>query len=130
MTPTLAQDISGTGRPGTDRPNIIGNPKLDDPSATRGWWDPKAFAVPAKGTFGNAGTGSLIGPGFNSADISMMKRVRFDESRSIQFRWEIFNALNHANFYGMNSVSDNLRFGTTGFALAPRQMQLGLKFLY
>lgn len=58
-TPTIAGDPAGT-LVNNQRPNLVGNPELPDPSPAR-WFDPAAFAVPASGTFGNAGRNSLRG---------------------------------------------------------------------
>src|SRR5262249_37562559 len=66
-TPTLSTDNSGLGRR-QDRPDIVGNPKLDKPNPTTGWWDKNAFRIPPRGSVGNAGKGSLVGPGYNGTD--------------------------------------------------------------
>jgi hypothetical protein len=130
-TPTMSQDLSGTGRPGTWRPNLIANPIVDGGSPVTGFWNRSAFATPAAGTFGNAGVGTLTNPGYSNIDISLMKRFVFAEERNLQFRWEVFNAFNHANFLQPRNVVDSpATFGTVGFAQPSRQMQLGLKFTF
>jgi len=50
---------------------------------------------------GNAGRNILIGPGVTSLDFSVFKNIpirRISERFNIQFRAEVFNLLNHANF--------------------------------
>jgi outer membrane receptor protein involved in Fe transport len=50
---------------------------------------------------GNAGRNILIGPGLTSLDFSLFKNnyiKRISERFNVQFRAEIFNILNHANF--------------------------------
>jgi hypothetical protein len=50
---------------------------------------------------GNAGRNILIGPGTSNLDLSVFKNnyiKRISENFNVQFRAEIFNILNHANF--------------------------------
>ncbi len=130
QTPTLAQNISGRGR-NADRPNIVGNPKLENPNPRTGWWNRAAFALPAPGTFGNAARGSIIGPGYFGTDAALMKRFVISEEKSFQFRWEMFNVFNQVNFFPSNQLNfDSPTFGTIGIALPSRQMQAGLKFIF
>jgi hypothetical protein len=129
LTPTLSANISGNGR-SADRPNVVGDWRLDNPHPTTGWFNRAAFATPAAGSVGNAGKGILTGPGYAGVDFSLMKRFYIGESRNLQFRAEVFNALNQANFFPVTTVSDAATFGTTGTALDSRQIQFGLKFNY
>ncbi len=131
LTPGLSGDLSGRGTR-TDRPNLVGKPsrgKNADPKT--GWWDRSAFQLPERGSFGNAGRGSVIGPAFVATDLSIMKRFRVSESKDVQFRWETFNAFNQVNFYPQSGASlnfDSPAFGTIGNAIDGRQMQAALKF--
>jgi len=131
LTPTLNANISGFGR-GSDRPNVIGDWRAADPHPTLGWFNRTAFVAPTPGVgvVGNAGKGILTGPGYSGMDISLMKRFYVQEGKNVQFRLEVFNALNHANFFPVTTVADTATFGTTGTALDNRQIQLGLKFNY
>jgi hypothetical protein len=129
LTPTLSVDNSGLGRR-QDRPDIVGNPKLDNPSPTTGWWNPAAFQMPAKGSVGNAGKGSLVGPGYSGTDISLLKRLAVRENQNLQLRIEVFNVLNQANFYPVSTSYGPATFGTVGTALDSRQIQIGLKYMF
>ena len=82
------------------------------------------------GRVGNAGKGILTGPGYSGTDFSLMKRFSVGENKSLQFRAEVFDATNHANFFPVTTVADSATFGTTGSALDNRQIQFGLKFVY
>ncbi|MBI4475335.1 MAG: carboxypeptidase regulatory-like domain-containing protein [Acidobacteria bacterium] len=128
-TPGLSIDNSGLGRR-NDRPDIVGDWSKDSPHPTQGWWNRSAFVIPPRGSVGNAGKGSLIGPSYAAADLSALKRFQVEEGKSLQFRFEIFNALNHANFYPLSTTFDSSNFGTTGVAYDGRQIQLGLKYLF
>jgi hypothetical protein len=130
VTPTVSQDFSGSTRR-ADRPNLVGDPKLGSKADPRtGWWNRAAFTLPERGTFGNAGTGILEGPGYISSDVALMKRFNLDEEKAFQFRWEIFNVFNHANFFVPDARFDSAAFGTIGSAFDGRQMQAALKFIF
>ena len=58
--------------------------------------NPAAFATPAPGTFGNLQRGSLKGPMFSQVDMVISKH--FGGARNFEFRAEIFNLFNTANF--------------------------------
>ncbi len=131
VTPTVAGDFSLRGSR-RDRPNIIGNPSLGSAANAKTWWNKAAFALPEPGTFGNAGPGSLTGPGYFASDLSLMKKITLTENKDMQFRWEIFNLFNQTNFGPEPPVANfsSSTFGTIGSALPSRQMQLALKFTF
>ena len=82
--------------------------------------------------FGSAGRNTIIGPGLFTWDMGVSKNTRFGhEGRyNVQFRWEVFNLANHANFNQPNRTVNvaSPRFGTITSADRAREMQLGLKF--
>jgi hypothetical protein len=111
------------------RPNLIGDPSISNRSPSL-WFNPSAFASPGPYLFGNSGIGILTGPGSQVANLSLNKKFNFTERRYVQFRWEAFNAFNHANYGSPNTTIGQ---GTTGrifSAGAARQMQLGLKVVF
>ncbi len=89
--------------------------------------------------FGSYGRNTIIGPSFNNTDFSIIKRIKIGENKIIEFRWEVFDLLNHANFgqpgrtaqVGSTSfgVITNTRF-STGDSGSSRQMQFALKFKF
>ena len=61
--------------------------------------NPAAFATPKPGTYGNLERGSLHGPGFNQVDLVLAKHFPFGATtRNAEFRIEIFNVFDRANF--------------------------------
>jgi hypothetical protein len=90
----------------TRRPNLIAgaNPYLGN---DRNFLNPEAFAAPAAGTFGDLPRNALKGPSFSQVDIILNKRFRFTERYNLEFRTEIFNVFNRANFANPASTINN-----------------------
>jgi Carboxypeptidase regulatory-like domain/TonB dependent receptor/TonB-dependent Receptor Plug Domain len=82
------------------RPNLVTGVSLI-PAGGRTpdlWFNPAAFAPPELGFRGTAGRNILSGPNFRSVDASLIKIFPIDDKRSLQFRFEVFNLFNRANF--------------------------------
>jgi hypothetical protein len=127
-------DNSGTGRSilgfgANDRPNLVGNPELSNPTTTQ-WFNTAAFAFPAPGTFGNAGRNILDGPGYQTVNLSLMKNTALSERLNLQFRAEAFNLFNHPNFNLPDNFLGSPTFGRITSARDPRHIQFGLKLLF
>lgn len=60
--------------------------------------NPAAFTSPQPGTFGNVPRNALRGPNFQQFDLVFNKRFKFSETTNLEFRTEIFNVFNRANF--------------------------------
>lgn len=128
FTPQLSIDNSGTGSL-TDRPNIVGDPEPDNKGPDQ-WFDPKAFAIPVAGAFGDAGRNILIGPSFKSFDLGLFKQFQLSEGHRIQLRGEFFNVFNHPNFNLPNRFIDQAAAGKVATARTSRQVQLALKYIF
>ncbi len=66
---------------------------------------------------GNAGRNIIIGPGLTNVDLSFFKNnhiKRISENFNVQFRAEIFNILNHANFAPPTTPDNTDIFDGTG----------------
>jgi len=128
ISPVLGFDNSNTGN-FQDRPDTIGNPN-DGPNSVTEWFNTGAFALPAPFTFGNTGRNTIDGPGIKTFDFSLFKNFSFSESKSLQFRAEFFNLLNHPNFDPPGVVFGTPSFGVIGGAADPREIQFALKFVF
>jgi hypothetical protein len=119
----------------TDRANLVGNP-YDVPGGQRvgAWLNTAAFQPNAPFTFGSLGRNALIGPGFANIDCSLSKQARpftvKDKPVDMQFRWEVFNILNHPNFGFPGATVGTPTFGQLTLAAPGRKMQAGLKFIF
>jgi hypothetical protein len=91
------------------------------------------FSLPAVGSPGTADRRFFYGPGLDNWDIALLKETHFTEAKLLEFRMETFNTLNHAQFFGANSVDGNSNdstFGQVISAMAPRLMQAALGFRF
>lgn len=127
-------DNSNTGQSilgfvGNDRPNVLRSPSTSNQSPDR-WFDTRAFALPAFGTFGNAGRNILSGPAYQSINASLVKNTHIAERAELQFRVEAFNLLNRANFDLPDIFFGSPTFGVIQSAQSPRRIQFGAKFLW
>jgi hypothetical protein len=103
---------------------------------------PPSGQVYCSNLFGNAGRNSVIGPKLVNFDMSLVKNThvpRISETFNVQFRVEVFNIFNHANFNSPtanNGVFDgsggpvNGAGRVTSTATTSRQMQLALKLIW
>ena len=64
----------------------------------RVYLNPAAFSIPQAGTFGNMGRNALAGPSLSQFDLTLHKRIKITERVNLQFRGEIYNLFNKANF--------------------------------
>ncbi len=105
------------------------------------WFNPNAFLAPANtpangGFYGNVGRDTLIGPSLATWDFSVLKDIPIRERLNLQFRAEIFNLLNRANFNLPNAVVftpsgvSPTAGAITSTSTASRQVQFGLKLLW
>jgi hypothetical protein len=60
--------------------------------------NPAALSIPQPGTFGNMGRNALAGPGLSQFDLTLHKRMVLTEKVNLQFRAELYNLFNRANF--------------------------------
>lgn len=94
------------------RPNLIPgvSPYLNN---DRNLINPAAFAIPAPGTFGDLPRNALRGPNFQQVDFIFNKRFPITETVRLEFRTEVFNVFNRANF-ALPSSALNVGLPTLG----------------
>jgi hypothetical protein len=137
FTPQLSYNPSNNGdtrnpvRPFRN-PNFTGPVVLGTPAQ---WFNPNAFLQPPpnSGFYGDVGRDTFIGPGLATWDFSVLKDIKFRESVGLQFRAELFNLLNRANFNTPNLIvfTPSGVSGTAGAitstSTTSRQVQFALK---
>jgi hypothetical protein len=119
---------------GNNRPDQISDPELpgEDRTLAR-YFNTAAFVAPATNSFrfGNAGRGTIRGPGFSNLDFSIFKTFKFKERYAFQLRGEFFNLPNHPSFGNPNTQLGSATFGSINTAAsAPRQVQLAAKLTF
>jgi hypothetical protein len=140
FTPQLSYNPSNNGdtrnpvRPFVN-PNFQGSVILGKPGQ---WFNPNAFLAPPpnSGFYGNLRRDTLVGPGLATWDFSTVKDTSLHERLTLQFRAEIFNLLNRANFNTPNLIvfTPTGVSGTAGAisstSTTARQVQFGVKVLW
>ena len=131
-----------------NRPDQVGDPNRAGPVAAnpgcaaptqvhtlKNWFNPCAFMEAAAGKLGNAGRTPVQGPRFVNTDFSAIKDFLLPyENLKLQFRAEIFNLFNHAQFYlpgtaatGMQDITAPSFGVANGTVNNPRVVQFALR---
>ncbi|HEY2844572.1 MAG TPA: hypothetical protein VGJ09_13015, partial [Bryobacteraceae bacterium] len=118
-----ASNAGGAGVVGTVRANATGLP-IDSGS---GYFNPAAFTVPLSG-FGDAGRGTIPGPGTFSMNLQLARQVQLSERKSIEFNVSATNLLNHVNISGFGTVVNSLNYGLATSAGGMRTVQATIRF--
>ena len=152
FTPTLSGNRSRSqvkGSSALDRPDLIAGRSPDDIvlGGPNQYFDPTAFAIPEVGVLGTSARNLLQGPGGANVDISLAKEFPLPglgEGDRLEFRTEVFNIFNRANFYipiggAVVYTADQTRQNTTPLSTAgtidrtlgsARQIQFALKLIF
>ena len=86
-----------------------------------------AFGPPAAGTYSTLKPNAFYGPSRLQNDLGVSKNFNIGQRR-LQFRWEVFNVTNHANFNNPTTGLNSSNFGRILSAQDPRIMQFAFKF--
>jgi len=132
ITVTSGKDQANTGG-GFDRPNATGvDPVLPrDQQNTQRFFNTAAYVLQPFGSFGNVGRNTLIGPRILNWDFSTHKDFNITERQRVEFRWELFNFMNHPNWGNPNTSVTSSAFGSiSGTRTSMRQMQFALKYVF
>ena len=81
------------------RPDVVAgvNPLIQG-ADKRFYLNPAAFSIPVPGTFGNMGRNALHGPALSQVDFTLQKQFPVTEKVNVEFRAELYNIFNRANF--------------------------------
>ena len=97
-----------TGGPitlGVDTPNLVGPVHTTDPRKTGGFYfSSSAFGPATIGQEGTANRRFFHGPGINNWDMALVKSTQLMERVNLQFRAELYNVFNHAQFLTPNGI--------------------------
>jgi len=100
--PTNSGDSKNPVRPFLN-PDFTGNVIVGTPNE---WFNPAAFIAPPStgGFYGNIGRETFTGPGLATWDFALHKDTKLTERLGLEFRAEVFNMLNRANFNMPNLI--------------------------
>jgi hypothetical protein len=130
FTVNLGTDRANVGLGPAQRPDASCDPNAMAPGTPQQWFDTKCFSLPAPFTFGNSGRNTVIAPGYADLDMTLQKTSVLRNGARLQFRWDVFNVLNRANFDVPNRIAFTPNFGRIFSAEPARQMQLDVKLLF
>jgi len=129
-----ANEITGFS---ANRPNLVpGQDPNAGPKNPNAWLNANAFQAITQDPnspvqqFGSAGRNIATGPAYRNWDFSAFKSFRVAEGKQFQFRAELFNFLNHANYRLPDSDISSATFNHLTQAQDPRLVQFALKFLF
>jgi len=138
----LSPAFSGTDPANTNqfggRPDRVGDGNLDSGGMRDRIksgvpiFDPTAFIQPldGRGFYGNSARDILTGPGAQTWNTVLAKNFTLREQVRLQFRWEMFNAFNRANFGNPSTNISGGDFGLVTYAGNMRKMLFGLRLDY
>jgi hypothetical protein len=132
LSSAAGQDVAHIGLVGgnnLERPNLIANPNAGPGTASE-WFNTAAFVLPAQNTFGDAGRNIVTGPGLADLDVSLQKEEGLKERMRLQFRFDVYNSLNHTNFNLPGRIFGAANFGVITSAGDSREMQAAIKLMF
>lgn len=126
-----SDDRSLLGHSGIDRPDFSGgNLSFTNPRTGQPYFNTSLFTREQLGYLGTADSRFFHGPGINNWDLSLQKEVNLTESKKLQFRGELFNGFNHAQFLNPSGNVNSGAFALVTSAAPPRIAQVAMKFLF
>lgn len=114
-----------------NRPNITCDPNSSAPRTVQKWFNVSCFAAPTAFQWGNSSRTFGSGPNQVNFDMAMDKTFSLTETLNLQFRTEMFNIFNHAQFDLPNTAIGTASSGTiTATINDGRVIQFGLKLVF
>ena len=118
-----------------DLPNVVpGDLHINqDPRNGEPYFNTSLFSPNQLGTPGTSSRRFFYAPGMANYNVAVHKLTRVTESKTLELRFETFNAFNHAQFFGDDFVDGNINSATFGYvthAAAPRISQIAAKFMF
>jgi hypothetical protein len=125
-----ATDLSDTGGDHAQRANQVCNGNRPPNQSIAEWFNTACYVQTGVGEFGNEQRDNIIGPRTTNLDLSLFKAVSIREGKSVQFRSDFFDSLNHP-LLGIPSASVSAStYGRITSITGSRIVQLSLKFVY
>lgn len=114
---------------GTQRPSCVDDTSLPESQrSTAQFINVTAFQVTPQFSLGTCSRNPVRGPGYQDADLALIKRTHITERYNVDFRAEVFNLTNTPPLNAPNVVVGSAGFGSITSAGDPRVLQFALKF--
>jgi hypothetical protein len=126
----LQGSTSGFISPG--EPNLVGKFVTQDPRKNGGFvFNPALFSNNVTlGQIGSSPRTLCCNPPINNWDAGFFKDTQITERLRVEFRTEVYNLLNHAQFFSTDGNVTDSTFGQFLHVRDPRLIQFGLKLLF
>jgi hypothetical protein len=117
---------------GGDTADLVSGQKISvSHKSIRGYFNTHAFQNAAPATYGDTGRNFMYGPSLVNFDTSFFKQIPLSERLGkMEFRAELFNTFNHANFGNPDNTVGDGTFGQILSARDPRFVQFALKWMF
>jgi hypothetical protein len=129
FTPVVSGDVANTGNSSYERPNLVGNWQLANPTPQE-WFNTAAFAAPTLYTFGNAGRNILRSDGRKTADVSVFRVFPIRERMHLRIEASAFNVFNTPVFSTPGTTLGSGTFGVVSSTFPARQLQFAAKLIF
>ncbi|HEY4362675.1 MAG TPA: carboxypeptidase regulatory-like domain-containing protein [Bryobacteraceae bacterium] len=124
LTATVLGDIAGIGTTNGQRAEVTGQAL----SSGSGYFNLGAFAIPASGTFGNAGRNTITGPSQFTMNLNMSRTINLKERKSLEIQINSTNILNHPNVTSFGTTVGSLNYGIPTAVGGMRTIQGTIRF--
>lgn len=119
--------LAQTGGTGSERAEATGQPI----ESSTGFFNLNAFTAPASGTYGDAGRNTIPGPGLFNLNLAFARSFPLGERRrSVEFRFESNNVLNHVNYTNLYTVVNAVNYGLPSAAGAMRTLDVVMRLRF
>ena len=124
------------------RPNQTCNPNVGAQHNTAQFFNTACFSLPKivvngvtlvdNSHSGNAARDSVVGPGYNTTDMSLFKTLALNDHDKFEFRFEAFNVFNEAHFAQPSGTFGSSTFGqiTSTIGNDSRVIQMAIKLSF
>jgi hypothetical protein len=131
-TPMVNNDPANIGT--ASRADVVAgcDPHIGNPTPQR-WFNTSCFVSPPGAPIyrlGNAGRNILRGDWYHNTDLSLFKRFAFTETKSVQVRFEAFNAFNIHTFAFPNAIVNSSAYGIVTTSSPGRILQVAAKMSF
>ncbi len=124
---------SGSASQASERASVTGLEVGLSPSqrSVQQWFNTDAFRLPDPGAFGDAGRGTINGPGSWTIDLTLTRSIPLKaDGKRLVLSIAAANLLNQVNFTGLNTTVNSRGFGQVTSVGRMRTVQMNFRFMF